>query len=234
MVAGPTMTALTAFVAIAQPAEAAHPAPEPAHPRLPATEARPAGAPLALLPLLLLGAVCALAYAVENAHQSWGAVFLTDTFSASAQLAAVAPATFAAAAALTRLTLAPLSRSHPVPLMIAGGLLATAGSGLLALAPHAPASLAGMAIAAVGTATLFPTLLSHSLREVAPAHRGRATSVIATTAYVGFLLGPAYVGLIAGTFGLRAAVLAVAALALLFTCAELPATRFARPRLARR
>lgn len=118
--------------------------------------------------------------------------------------------------------------------MITGGILATAGSGLLALAPHAVASLMGMAIAAVGTATLFPTLLSHGLREVAPAQRGRATSVIATTAYLGFLLGPAYVGLIAGSLGLRAAILGVAVLALLFTGAALPAARFARPRLARR
>ncbi|MCK9794603.1 hypothetical protein M1843_12685 [Isoptericola sp. 4D.3] len=187
----------------------------------------------AVVALVVLGSVGALALATENAHQSWGAVLLTDVFAASPGMAALAPAAFAGAAALARLTLAPLSRSHPVALLLLGGTVAGGGSVLLALAPGIPAALAGLAIAAAGTATLFPTLLSHSLREVAPHQRGRATSTITATAYLGFLLGPAYVGLVAGAVDLRAAILGVAAVALVFVATAAPASRWGRRTLDR-
>lgn len=198
---------------------------------------RPADAParadlrLPALPLILLGAVGALAYATENAHQSWGAVLITDAFDASPLVASLAPATFAAAATVARFALAPLTRSHPIPLLIAGGAVATAGSVILAGAPSAPVGLIGLAVAAAGVATLYPTLLSHNLRNIAPGSRGRATSSIATTAYLGYLLGPAYVGLLADLADLRFAILAVGFLALAFTLVAAPASHAAGRRL---
>jgi MFS family permease len=174
-----------------------------------------------------VGLVAALAYAIENAHQSWGAVMLADVLSASPQLAAAAPATFAATAALARLGLAPLSRSHPTAVLLGGGTLATAGSAVLATAPSVAVALAGLVLAALGTATLFPTLLSRSLRGTDPAQHGRATSTVATTAYVGFLLGPAYVGLLTASSDLRGALVGVAALALIFTLAAAPISAWA-------
>ncbi len=191
--------------------------------------ARRAGRITSLLrtPLFVVGLVAALAYAVENAHQSWGAVMLTDVFTAAPQLAAAAPATFAATAALARLSLAPLSRSHPTAMLLGGGALATAGSVVLATAPSIAVALTGLVLAALGTATLFPTLLSRSLRDTDPARHGRATSTVAATAYLGFLLGPAYVGLLAETTDLRGALLGVAALALAFTLTAAPISTWA-------
>ena len=180
--------------------------------------------------LVVVGLVAALAYAIENAHQSWGAVMLTDVLSASPQVAAAAPATFAATAALARLGLAPLSRSHPTAMLLGGGVLAIAGRAVLAIAPSVAVALAGLVLAALGTATLFPTLLSRSLRGTDPAQHGRATSAVATTAYLGFLLGPAYVGLLAETSDLRAALVGVAALAVLFTVAAAPVSAWAASR----
>lgn len=184
-------------------------------------------------PLLVVGLVAALAYAIENAHQSWGAVMLTDVLGASPQPAAAAPATFAATAALARLSLAPLSRSHPTAVLVTGGALATAGSAVLATAPSIPAALVGLVLAALGTAALFPTLLSRSLRGTEPAQHGRATSAVATTAYLGFLLGPAYVGLLAGSIDLRGALVGVAAVALVFTLAAAPVSAWAATRVPR-
>lgn len=185
-------------------------------------------------PLLVVGLVAALAYAVENAHQSWGAVLLTDIFTASPQLAAAAPATFAAGVAVARLTLAPLSRSHPTAVLIGGGGLATAGSAVLATAPSVVVALIGLVLAALGTATLFPTLLSRSLRHTDPAQHGRATSAVAATAYLGFLLGPAYVGLLAETSDIRGAMIGVAALALIFTLTAAPISAWAARNTAQR
>ncbi|NUS00281.1 MAG: MFS transporter [Kribbellaceae bacterium] len=181
-------------------------------------------------PLLVVGLVAALAYAVENAHQSWGAVMLTDVFTASPELAAAGPATFAATAALARLSLAPLSRSRPTAMLLGGGSLAAAGSAVLATAPSVTVALVGLVLAALGTATLFPTLLSCSLRGTDPAQHGRATSKVATTAYLGFLLGPVYVGLLAASCDLRGALIGVAVLALVFTLAAAPISAWAARR----
>ncbi|MHB9856765.1 hypothetical protein [Streptomyces sp. YIM S03343] len=49
--------------------------------------------------------------------------------------------------------------------------------------------------------------------NVEESHQGRATSVITTISYLGFLLGPVYVGSWAAATGLRGAMTAVAALA---------------------
>src|SRR5690606_16909779 len=127
-------------------------------------------------------------------------------------------------------SLAPLSHSHPTALLLGGGALAAAGSAVLAAAPSAVVALAGLVLAALGTATLFPVLLSRSLRGADPDRHGRATSTVATTAYLGFLLGPAYVGLLAESTDLRCALLGVAAFALVFTLAAAPVSAWAARR----
>ena len=71
----------------------------------------------------------------------------------------------------------------------------------------------GLIVAGAGTAVLFPTLLGIVSRNVDEARRGRATSVVTVVSYMGFLLGPVYVGLWADTTDLRGAMIAVAALA---------------------
>lgn len=184
----------------------------------------------AAAPMVIVGLVAGLAYAIENAHQSWGAVMLVDVFTTSPGLAATAPAVFAATTAVARLALAQLSRDHPTAVLVGGGTLATTGTAILAMAPSVSVALVGLAIAALGTATLFPTLLSRSLRGTVPSRHGRATSTIAGTAYLGFLLGPAYVGLLAESSDLRGAFIGVAALGLAFTLAAAPLSTWASRR----
>ena len=60
---------------------------------------------LPLAPLLVLGGLGALAFAVENAHQSWSAVYLGDVLSAR-------PAVFAAVVALARFAVATLESAN--------------------------------------------------------------------------------------------------------------------------
>jgi MFS family permease len=186
-----------------------------------------------LLPLVVVGLVGALAYATENAFQSWGAVFLADEFTATAQVSSYAPAAFAAIAAVARLSLATLSRSHPAFLLVAGGAAAAVGSTILALSSSIGMALVGIVLAAAGTAVLFPTLLSGAVRGLDGSQRGAATSAVAATAYIGFLLGPAVMGLWAGATDLRTAFLAVAAGALVFAATAAPISRWART-IARR
>ena len=180
--------------------------------------ARAGGAPPrrvrpALAPLLILGGLGALAFAVENAHQSWSALYLADELGAGPGLAAAGPAVFAAVVAVTRFATASLAARHPTAVVVAGSALAAAGTAIVAGAGGVPTGLAGLALAAAGVAALFPTLMSVLAAMAPDERRGAATSVVTTVAYLGFIAGPVYVGTWAGAVGLPGAMLAVAGLA---------------------
>ena len=185
-----------------------------------------------IVPLLLVGALGALAFAGENAHQSWSAVFAHDQLGSSTGLAGVAPAVFAATVAITRFAIGGLKAAHARTVLLAGALGAAVGAATIAAAPNLFIDALGLAVAAAGTAVLFPTLLAIVSRDVDETHRGRATSVVTAVSYLGFLLGPVYVGLIADAAGLRGAMAAVAALAVVLsvlTPALLRRSGFDRP-----
>ena len=168
-----------------------------------------------LAPLLVIGGLGALAFAVENAHQSWSALYLRDVVGAGPAVAAAGPAVFAGVVAASRFVTGPLSGRRPRPALVGGAVLAGAGTALVAAAGTLAVALTGLALAAAGTAVLFPTLIVVLTARVSDRVRGSATSVVTTVAYLGFLAGPAYVGAWADAVGLPGAMLAVAALALL-------------------
>jgi MFS family permease len=174
---------------------------------------RPARPAVPLVPLLVLGGLGALAFAVENAHQSWSALYLEDELGAGPAVAAAGPAVFAAVIAVTRFATASLAARRPTAVIVAGSALAAAGTAIVAGARGVPVGLAGLAVAAAGIAALFPTLMSVLTATVGDERRGAATSVVTTVAYLGFLAGPVYVGTWAGAVGLPGAMLAVAGLA---------------------
>lgn len=174
---------------------------------------------LGLSSLVIVGALSALAFATENAHQSWSAVFLGDVLHASPALAATGPAVFAAVEAAARFTTSALGVAHPIAVVTAGGLTAAVGTVVLSGAGTPAEGLLGLAVAAAGTAVLYPTLISALSSHLPEASRGRATSLVATIAYAGFLAGPVYVGGWSAAGGLPTAMLAVAALAALLAAA---------------
>jgi predicted MFS family arabinose efflux permease len=166
-----------------------------------------------IVPLLLVGVLGALAFASENAHQSWSAIFAHDQLQSSLGLASIAPAVFAATVAIIRFSIGGLKAAHAQTVLLTGAVGAAAGAAVIAVAPNLLVAVLGLAVAAAGTGVLFPTLLGIVSRNVNETHRGRATSIVTTVSYVGFLLGPVYVGLVAEAIGLRGAMVAVAGLA---------------------
>jgi MFS family permease len=167
-------------------------------------------------PLLVLGALAAIAYLVENAWQSWSAVYLESSLGAAAGIAALGPAVFGASAAAGRLGGHALAeRVSERGLLTAGAATGAAGTLLAALAGSVPVALAGIAVAGLGTSVCAPTLLGLAGRLVAPDQRGSAVSAVTTLAYTGFLIGPAAVGLVAGATSLSAALAGVAGIAAL-------------------
>ena len=192
--------------------------------RLPAAEGRPApaaeGGLRALLHvpgwLAVLGGLTALAYFVENAWQSWSAVHLESTLGAAPALAAAGPALFAASAATGRLLgQSAASRIEDRALVRAGAALAAAGTLVAATAPVTALALAGIALAGLGTSVCAPVLIGVAGARAGPGARANAVSIVTTLAYLGFLVGPATVGLAADALSLRAALGGVAGLALL-------------------
>lgn len=175
----------------------------------PAAGLRAAAFPI--LPVLLVGLLAALALSVENAHQSWAAVFFEDILTTGSALSATAPAMFAAVAAVTRFSVGGIAPSKSTAVIVVGAAAAALGTGLLAVSMNMAVALAGLGLAAAGTAVLYPALLGVVTRATAEAARGRATSLLATVSYLGFLLGPVYVGLWSEAAGLRGAMFAVAA-----------------------
>jgi hypothetical protein len=178
----------------------------------------PARASLRHLPriLLVLGGLCALAFFVENAWQSWGAVHLESDLDASPALGALAPALFAGAAATSRLVgHALLARFDEILLMRAGAGAGAAGTLLAAVAPVTVLALVGIVVAGAGVSICAPILFSLAGRSADEAVRGAAVSIVTTIAYLGFLVGPAVVGLLADATTLRTSLACAGAVALL-------------------
>jgi hypothetical protein len=178
----------------------------------------PARASLRHLPrtLVVLGALCALAFFVENAWQSWGAVHLESDLDASPALGALAPALFAGAAAASRVGgHALVGRFDDILIMRVGAAAGAAGTLLAAVASAAGLALAGIAVAGAGISICAPILFSLAGRSADEAVRGAAVSIVTTIAYLGFLVGPAAVGLLADATSLRASLACAGAVALL-------------------
>jgi predicted MFS family arabinose efflux permease len=165
--------------------------------------------------LLGLGGLCAVAFLVENALESWSALHLEDSLGAGPAVSGLGPAFFALAAALGRLGAQRAAARAPdrALLVVAAGMSA-AGTAYVAVAPSPAIALAGVFLAGAGISVAAPTIFSMAGRVVADGNRGRAISTVTTTAYLGFLLGPPLVGAIAGALTLRWAFGVVAAIAL--------------------
>jgi hypothetical protein len=209
--AGPELVLALVGVVVATTAAALLRAPPAAGPRLPAR------ASLRHLPrvLVILGGLCALAFFVENAWQSWGAVHLESDLDASPALGALAPALFAGAAALSRIGGHALAgRVSELTLLRGGATLGAAGTLLGALAPVAALALVGVVVAGAGISICAPVLFSIAGRGADEAVRGAAVSIVTTIAYLGFLVGPAAVGLLASATALRTSLAAVAGVAM--------------------
>ena len=180
--------------------------------------------------LLLLGGLGALAYWIENAWQSWGAVHLERTFDAAPVTSALGPALFAAAMTAGRLTAHRLSRPGTErAVLVAGAALAGVGSALAAAAPSAAVALPGIVIAGAGCSVCGPTIVSIAGRAAAPHERATVVGSTTTLMYLGFLVGPAAVGGVAEVATLPISLGTVAALAfvlsVLFAVVRFPAAR---------
>ena len=165
----------------------------------------------------LLGLLCAAAFLIEDAMMSWSALHLERSLGASPAIGGAGPGLFAAAMFTGRSLGQILSRHFAErELLVGSGTLAAAGIALAAWSPIAELALLGLVVAGAGVSLAAPALFSRAGRLAGDASRGAAVSTLTTLGYVGFVIGPPTVGLIAGLSDLRISfsVLALLAVAL--------------------
>jgi MFS family permease len=180
--------------------------------------------------LLLLGGLGAMAFWIENAWQSWGAVHLERTLDAAPITSAFGPALFATAMTAGRLTVHRFSRPGAERAVLVGGAaLAGLGSVVAAIAPSVAVALAGIVLAGAGCSVCAPTIVSIAGRAAGRHERATVVGSVTTIMYLGFLVGPAVVGGVAELATLSISLGGVAALAFLLT-ALFAFARFPAPR----
>jgi MFS family permease len=190
-----------AFPAPAVPVDPAQPAPTVSVGRI------------VTLPFVLLGVVMACSTVVEGAASDWLGIYFNTVRDASPAASSAAYTVFAIAMAASRgagtWTIAWLGRGRAVR---ASALLALAGVAVLLLAPVTGLAYAGAALWGLGTAIVFPAVIS-AAGDTAPGRAAQAISMVTPIGYTGFLVGPPLVGLLAQHTGLAHALWLIGGLA---------------------
>lgn len=151
----------------------------------------------------------------EGIAFDWSAVYLKETLISTSSIAALAFTLFSCAMMLTRFTGDLLiARFGTHRLLATGGIVAGAAMIVLVLASTPWIGLGAFLILGIGVALGAPITYAMSMRipSIPPA-TGLAT--YATFSFLGFLIGPPIIGLIAKAIGLRYAFLIVSLLLLM-------------------
>jgi MFS family permease len=159
--------------------------------------------PLPSRELFALGTVALCIMAGEGAMADWSAVYLRNSVGTGESLAAAGYATFSIAMASGRFLGDYLTaRFGSVNLVRVGGTVAASGLLLALVSGHAAISLIGFALVGAGFATLVPIVFSAAGNTAGKA-TGIALASVSTLGYLGFLIGPPFIGFAAELFGLR-------------------------------
>jgi len=165
-------------------------------------------------PVVILGAVCALAFLVEGAIENWSALFLERELDAPPAISALAPAAYAVAMVTGRLSGGRLlRRATPARVLGAGAVVTAVALAGGSRAGHAGLAIAGFGLAGLGIALAAPILFGAAGRHGSDADRGASIATVTTIAYLGFLAGPPLVGGTAEAIGLRGSLVVLAAAA---------------------
>jgi MFS family permease len=150
---------------------------------------------------------------VEGGVETWGVLFLRETLASGVLVGAAAYMLGQAVATSSRFMLGPAADALGTRRSVAFGAgLAACGLVLMVTAPAAVVAAVGLVAAAAGISLCWPLLVAHMS---ATAERpGLIIGGVTSIGYLGFVIGPVFVGWVSQGLGLRAglSLLAVAAL----------------------
>ncbi|GGJ91731.1 MFS transporter [Streptomyces camponoticapitis] len=168
--------------------------------------------PYVLAALVLIAAAGAL---VEDAGNSWAALYLSESLRAPGALAASGYIALVGAQFVGRMIGDRLvDRFGQRTVARSGGLIAAVGMGLALAVPTASGTILGFAAAGFGVATLVPAAM-HEADELPGLKPGSGLTIVSWLMRLGFLLSPPVVGLVADATSLRVGLLVVPAAGLL-------------------
>ncbi|MFE2976702.1 MFS transporter [Streptomyces sp. NPDC059258] len=148
---------------------------------------------------------------VEDAGNSWAALYLTDALHASAALAAWGFIALVGAQFIGRIFGDRLvDRFGQRAVARAGGLITAVGMGLALAVPTLPGTVLGFALAGFGVATLVPAAM-HEADALPGLKPGSGLTIVSWLMRLGFLLSPPVVGQVADAAGLRTGLLVIPA-----------------------
>ncbi|MGO1434123.1 MAG: MFS transporter [Canibacter sp.] len=165
------------------------------------------GKTIAILLVLVLIAVAGVT--VEDAGNTWAALYLSGSLGASHALAATGFISLMVAQFIGRLLgdrLVDRLGQRTVALM--GGAIAAVGMGLALAFPSIPGTLLGFAAAGYGVATLVPAAM-HAADILPGLRHGTGLTVVSWLMRLGFLFSPPIIGFVADQVSLRAGLLSI-------------------------
>jgi predicted MFS family arabinose efflux permease len=179
-------------------------------------------------PLAVLGVLAALGLIAEGAIYDWSVLYMQQELGSLQKQAALAYAAFSAAMAAARFGGdAMRARFTPVALLRGSGVLAAAAMTLVLSTDLPWLALVGFAGVGVGFANVVPILFGASAR-VPGVEPASGIASVSAVAYLGFMAGPAVIGLLARASSLTAALYVV----VIFAAALAASARFTRSEAA--
>ncbi len=162
--------------------------------------------------VMLVAALCAIAFLVEGAILDWGALLVIGRKLVGAEHGGLGYLLFSVAMTIGRLSGdAIVTRIGDRRILTWGGFATVAGLAVVLVAPTAWLAMTGFLLVGLGASNVVPVLFRFAGKQtVMPV--GLAVAAITTTAYAGVLAGPAVVGFVSKSLGLTAAFWALAAL----------------------
>ena len=167
---------------------------------------------------LMVGALVLIAIGgtlVEDAGNSWAAVYLSGSLQAAAAVAAWGYIALVGAQFVGRLIGDRMvDRFGQRAVARTGGVIVALGMGLALAWPTVPGTILGFAAAGFGVATLVPAAM-HEADELPGLKPGTGLTIVSWLMRLGFLLSPPVVGAVADHTSLRAGLIVVPAAGLL-------------------
>jgi len=195
----------------------------------PAAPARTNGRlPLVLAALVLIAIGGAL---VEDSGNSWATLYLSRDLGAPATIAAIGYISLVGAQFVGRLLADGLvDRLGQRAVARGGGAIIALGMGTALAVPSVPGTIAGFALAGLGSASLVPAAMQQA-DDLPGLRPGTGLTVVSWLMRLGFLASPPVVGLVADSAGLRAGLLVVplAGLLVVLLAGVLPRRRTPSP-----
>lgn len=203
-----------------------HAVPIPPHTPRPLVTGRAARLPAAFWAYWLVVFLCV---AIEWSVIFWGADFLETSVGLRKVDASTLMSVFFAAHLLGRAAGSRLARRVPVgALLLTAALIAVAGFLPFWLASATPLNIAGLFVAGLGIANLFPLTLSAASNIVTREQADVASSRVTLASGLAILIAPQILGALADALTLKSAYGVVAAFLIVATGAILAANRRAR------